>query len=115
MKFLTLAGTALLVGGAVAAPHTAKRAERHRQRAANKQSSPNQRITDGVISNETYVSYSTNWAGAVLVSTGFTEVTASFVVPTPSSSGSGAAWVGIDGDTCSTAILQVRKKNCFGS
>ena len=42
----------------------------------------------------------------------FKAVTATFVVPTPSkpSGGSGAysasAWVGIDGDTCGTAILQ---------
>jgi len=57
-------------------------------------------------SNKTDVSYSTNWSGAVLVGTGYTSVTAEFVAPTPSSSGSGSAWVGIDGDTCDTAILQ---------
>jgi len=106
MKFLTIAGTALLVSGAVAAPHSAARAERHRQRALNKQSKPVERITDGTATNNTNVSYSTNWAGAVLVSTGFTEVTGTFTVPSPSSKGSGSAWVGIDGDTCSTAILQ---------
>lgn len=69
-------------------------------------------------SNETQVSYSTNWSGAVLTSPPsgqtFDEVTASFVVPTPkvpsgsSSSGSysASAWVGIDGDTYQNAILQ---------
>ena len=43
----------------------------------------------------------------------YKSVTATFVVPTPKSpSGSGggthsaSAWVGIDGDTCDTAILQ---------
>jgi hypothetical protein len=49
---------------------------------------------------------SSNWAGAILIGTGYTSVTGTFVVPSPSSSGSGAAWVGIDGDTCSSAILQ---------
>jgi len=118
MKFLTLAGTALLVGSAVAAPHTAKRQERHRQRAANRQSHPNQPLpasAQPALGNETNVSYSGNWAGAVLVGTGYTEVTGEFVVPTPSSAGSGSAWVGIDGDTCSTAILQVRRKRSFCS
>jgi hypothetical protein len=33
-------------------------------------------------------------------------VTATFTVPTPSGSGAASAWVGIDGDTCGTAILQ---------
>ncbi|OJJ46444.1 hypothetical protein ASPZODRAFT_66778 [Penicilliopsis zonata CBS 506.65] len=60
--------------------------------------------------------YSDNWAGAVLVGTGYNSVTAEFTVPTPSAPPGGnssseesycaAAWVGIDGDTCETAILQ---------
>jgi hypothetical protein len=37
-------------------------------------------------------------------------VTGTFIVPTPKSTGSGtqsaSAWVGIDGDTCGSAILQ---------
>jgi hypothetical protein len=56
--------------------------------------------------NISNVDYSSNWAGAVLVGTGYKSVTGSFVVPTPSTTGSGSAWVGIDGDTCDTAILQ---------
>lgn len=60
--------------------------------------------------NVTFVEYSSNWAGAVLIGTGYTSVSGTITVPTPSSSGSseaaGAAWVGIDGDTCDTAILQ---------
>ncbi|KAJ9165769.1 Acid proteinase [Coniochaeta hoffmannii] len=64
--------------------------------------------------NETQVSYSTNWAGAVLVGSGYKSVTGTFVVPTPkrpsgsssSTTYSASAWVGIDGDTCQTAILQ---------
>ena len=33
-------------------------------------------------------------------------MTGTFTVPTPSGSGAASAWVGIDGDTCETAILQ---------
>ena len=37
----------------------------------------------------------------------FTSVTGTFTVPTPTGSdGSASAWVGIDGDTCGSAILQ---------
>lgn len=64
--------------------------------------------------NESQVSYSTNWAGAVQIGTGYDDVTGTIVVPTPEvpDGGSSAkkyaasAWVGIDGDTCDTAILQ---------
>ena len=57
---------------------------------------------------------STNWAGAVLVGTGYTSVTGSIVVPTPqepprarrNTQYAAAAWVGIDGDTCGSAIIQ---------
>ncbi|GJE98823.1 peptidase A4 family-domain-containing protein [Phanerochaete sordida] len=66
------------------------------------------------ISNGTDVQYSSNWAGGVLSAAGGTwkSVTATFTVPTPKepagASGTHAAsvWVGIDGDTCGTAILQ---------
>ncbi|KAH0831133.1 peptidase A4 family-domain-containing protein [Lanmaoa asiatica] len=54
--------------------------------------------------------YTTNWAGAVWGEGDgtFTSVIGTFVVPTPSgaSGDSASAWVGIDGDTCNTAILQ---------
>jgi hypothetical protein len=111
MKFLALATTLLLAGSAVAAPGTAKRAERHRKRIANsrQKGSPIHRVGAGAapsISNDSFVEYSSNWAGAILIGTGFKSVTGTFTVPTPTSSGSGAAWVGIDGDTCDTAILQ---------
>jgi hypothetical protein len=52
------------------------------------------------------IDYSSNWAGAVLIGSGFTSVTGTFEVPTPTTEGSGAAWVGIDGDTNPSAILQ---------
>lgn len=64
--------------------------------------------------NESQVSYSTNWAGAVQIGTGYDDITGTIVVPTPEVPSGGSsnkkyaasAWVGIDGDTCSTAILQ---------
>ncbi|CZR54719.1 related to aspergillopepsin II precursor [Phialocephala subalpina] len=109
MKFLTLASVALLAGSAAAAPGTALRRERNRQRAAGRKGNPMIK-SDGpagiAAANISNVEYSSNWAGAVLIGTGYTSVTASFVVPTPSTTGSGSAWVGIDGDTCDTAILQ---------
>lgn len=60
------------------------------------------------------VSQSSNWAGAALVTTGVTEVTGTFTIPVPTvpSGGStrtefcGAAWVGIDGDTCQSGLIQ---------
>jgi len=69
-----------------------------------------------VITNNSNVEYSSNWAGAVLVATDaeYTDVAGTFTVPTPSVPSGGtsnreysaSAWVGIDGDTCETAILQ---------
>lgn len=85
------------------------------------------------LTNITHAETSSNWAGAAFESPAvsvtyvlclsdclinlqgtYKSVTGTFVVPTPkvptgsSSSGSFAAsaWVGIDGDTCGTAILQ---------
>ncbi|CAN8095609.1 unnamed protein product [Discula destructiva] len=61
--------------------------------------------------NNTHTAYSQNWAGAILVNSGFTSVTGTITVPTPTSANNGqesagAAWVGIDGNTCTSAILQ---------
>lgn len=73
------------------------------------------KITDGENSgNRSEASYSTNWSGAVQIGTGYDSVSGTIVVPTPSVPSGGSsrkqyaasAWVGIDGDTCSTAILQ---------
>ena len=59
--------------------------------------------------NTTYPQYSTNWAGAVQIGTGFTLVSGTITVPsvnTGDANAAASAWVGIDGDTCQTAILQ---------
>ncbi|KAJ3916372.1 peptidase A4 family-domain-containing protein [Lentinula edodes] len=60
----------------------------------------------------TTTQFSGNWSGAVLVSPPageiFTSAVGTFTVPSLPSGGNGAAaaWVGIDGDTFATAILQ---------
>lgn len=110
MKFSAVAAASLLAGSAMAAPGTAVRQARAAKRAAAgvRHGNPVQYVQGPSASetNKTDVSYSSNWAGAVLVDTGFTAVTGTFTAPSPSTAGSGSAWVGIDGDTCSTAILQ---------
>lgn len=119
MKYQSLI-LALCAGAALAAPH--KRSTLA-QRVSNRRTTPPQIVPGPTKSievaqtgNETQDEYSSNWAGAVLqappAGQTFTGVSAQFVVPTPQvpSGGSGAysasAWVGIDGDTYSNAILQ---------
>lgn len=127
MKFTSVLASGLLATAAIAAPLTEQRQARHARRlarTANRSSHPPYKPgTSEVIklSNTTQVEYSSNWAGAVLIGTGYTAVTGEFVVPTPSvpSGGSSSkqycasAWVGIDGDTCSSAILQTGVDFCI--
>ncbi|KZP06760.1 aspergillopepsin [Athelia psychrophila] len=100
----------LLLGSAViAAPSsTVRRAERAARRG--QPNIPAAASLTPAVSNSSNVGYSTNWAGAVWDSYPagtFKSVTGTFKVPTPTgSSGSASAWVGIDGDTCGSAILQ---------
>ncbi|KAF1969827.1 hypothetical protein BU23DRAFT_370621, partial [Bimuria novae-zelandiae CBS 107.79] len=108
-----------LASTAIAGPSRQERsAARFNRRAAIRNSNPLQpsdleelRLAKA---NESHVSYSSNWAGAILVGTGYKSVTGTITVPTPKKpSGASAsteyaasAWVGIDGDTCQDAILQ---------
>ncbi|PIL36490.1 hypothetical protein GSI_00179 [Ganoderma sinense ZZ0214-1] len=115
----------VLLATAVFAIPTSK--ERFAQRLARRaggfqhQSTPRQSIESAPVDlelnahgNVSNTLYSTNWAGAVLSQTTATwkSVTGTFVVPTPKEPDSASgphyatAWVGIDGDTCQTAILQ---------
>ncbi|KAJ5902562.1 hypothetical protein N7495_003090 [Penicillium taxi] len=151
MKFSTAIIGSALATAAFAAPLTAKRQARSEARLARRtaQRHSNPPIKAGTTNevlhfNKTsHEEYSSNWAGAVLIGTGYDYVTGEFTVPTPSvpsSSGSGggggswgwfgdkegaksrrqfsdeeycaSAWVGIDGDTCETAILQVGVDFC---
>ncbi|KAK6196808.1 hypothetical protein LQW54_011169 [Pestalotiopsis sp. IQ-011] len=122
MKFSAVLGGLLGAAAVSAAPGTAKRQERAARLMAERQARksglmiPDISETDApaIVNGTQHASYSTNWAGAVLIGTGYTTVTGTFTVPTPKvpTGGSAAktysasAWVGIDGDTCSSAILQ---------
>lgn len=93
MRFSTVAGALLLAGNAFAAPGTALRREREMQRrASGRKGNPMLRVDgpEGLSTNNTNVEYSSNWAGAVLIGTGYTSVTGTFTVPTPTSAGSGS-------------------------
>lgn len=111
MKF-TSTFIAFFAAGALAAPSGHGLAARVAGR--NRSSQPKQPAINEPASNDTNVDYSSNWSGAVLTSppsgTTFTSVSAEFTVPTPKAvagkSGSSSAWVGIDGDTYTRAILQ---------
>ncbi|KAI0350815.1 aspergillopepsin [Trametes cingulata] len=111
----------LLATAAFAIPSSRERlAQRVARRAAGAHLSHpkapgSARVADvDALGNVTHPEFSSNWAGAVLVagSNTFKSVTGTFTVPTPRepSGGSGthsaSAWVGIDGDTCGSAILQ---------
>ncbi|KAF5383155.1 hypothetical protein D9615_004962 [Tricholomella constricta] len=104
-----LLATAIPTREARLAARVTARAERSRL------SHPKELSAFKVPTNVSHAEFSTNWAGAVLESAAntFKSVTGTFVVPVPSEpSGGGtslhsaSAWVGIDGDTCQTAILQ---------
>jgi len=122
MKFSTiLVSEALFAAAALAAPRSSL-AQRQARRAAGFQHGQPMipYDTDGpeteTSSNNTEVSYSQNWSGAVITSPPsgetFNAVYGTFTVPTPSAgstsarSYSASAWVGIDGDTYGNAILQ---------
>ncbi|KAJ6164438.1 Aspergillopepsin-2 [Penicillium chermesinum] len=126
MKFSTATLSAtLLATGALAAPLTSQRQARNlaRRAAGTRHSHPPYKpnTEEPLQLNATsHEEYSSNWAGAVLIGTGYTAVTAEFVVPLPSPPSGGSpfeqycasAWVGIDGDTCSSAILQTGVDFC---
>ncbi|KAH7881434.1 concanavalin A-like lectin/glucanase domain-containing protein [Lentinula edodes] len=95
---------------------------RSRRSEVTRQSKPVNLIANPqttTVTNASHVEYSENWAGAVLVASTATykAVTGTFVVPTPESTGGSSeqcasAWVGIDGDTCDSAILQTGVDFC---
>nr|GAT47110.1 predicted protein [Mycena chlorophos] len=120
MLFTASLFTALLASTASAAPKPTSIEDR----VLSRQSGPRLPLTDSVVESGTHkstneshtVTYSNNWAGAVFESppNTYRSVTGTFVVPTPQVPAGGAAngtysgsiWVGIDGATCDSAILQ---------
>ncbi|KAK4552071.1 hypothetical protein LTR86_010607 [Recurvomyces mirabilis] len=131
MRYTTALSSALLASTAFALPTAEQMSERRHQRLAERLSKPSgQRFGStsrplapntisqsdfiAVPNNTKEVTYSSNWAGAVIESSGITTVTGTFTIPTvkePSGGSSSteygaAAWVGIDGNQCGSAILQ---------
>ena len=131
MKFsFSLFSSVLLATTAVAAPHSKGGLARRLQRRAgvrttrdatmrSKDSSNSKTKTNSATGSTSDIQYSENWSGAAITSPPsgqtFNAVSGKFTVPTPSApSGvsatdgeySASAWVGIDGNTYSTAILQ---------
>ncbi|KAM6490290.1 Peptidase A4 family domain containing protein [Amanita muscaria] len=102
----------LLTTAAFAAPEGA--IARRSRGSAGHQSNPLQRLSGNAgltaATNTSNVVYTDNWAGAAWNSyppNTFYKVTGTFTVPTPSApNGEAAVWVGIDGSTCKSAILQ---------
>ncbi|GJE96332.1 peptidase G1 domain-containing protein [Phanerochaete sordida] len=127
MLFSTLLASALLATSTVAVPTAKERFEARVARRAssgashasiNKVEVPTRsranRVSSTKVSQGTKTQFSDNWAGAVLSSAGGTwsSVFGVITVPTPKApkgekgSFAASAWVGIDGDTCGSAILQ---------
>lgn len=83
MKFSTAICTALLATSTLAAPLTAQRQARHAKhengRKTNRRTNPPMHKHNGTLEEQ----YSSNWAGAVLVGSGYTAVSGQFTVPTP--------------------------------
>ncbi|GAM34687.1 aspergillopepsin [Talaromyces pinophilus] len=117
MKFATTASALLLAGSAVASPLSQRVARRSNRHGISR---PNARLTGTRLAQKND-DQSTNWSGAVLVDSGFTKVSGSVVAPTPSIPSGGddstqycaSAWVGIDGDTCQSALLQTGFDFCI--
>ncbi|KAJ6164089.1 aspergillopepsin [Penicillium chermesinum] len=110
MKFSTVAiGASVLASAALASP-LSKRSVR--------QSTPAKKLVTDV---EAQTVSSSNWAGAVLQSGTVSSVTGTFTVPTPQAPNGGdpntnycaAIWVGIDGSSCQSAILQTGVNVCI--
>ncbi|KUJ06940.1 uncharacterized protein LY89DRAFT_712271 [Mollisia scopiformis] len=130
MKFsVSLLSSVLLATTALSAPHTKNAGlSRRLQRRARtirdsgnraKDSSTKTEASQAASSSSSSIEYSENWSGLAYTSPPsgetFNAVSGKFTVPTPSiPSGvdstdgeySASAWVGIDGNTYSTAILQ---------
>ncbi|CAG8051346.1 unnamed protein product [Penicillium nalgiovense] len=121
MKFaVAIFSTTLLATSIIASPLASRRqADREIQRfsqAPCRTTRPHNSGTSEVLylNQTSQETYSSNWAGAVLIGTGYTSVSGEITVPIPHlpngansyTNYCASAWVGIDGDTCNTAILQ---------
>ncbi|KAM4057706.1 peptidase a4 family protein [Hirsutella rhossiliensis] len=104
MKYATTLAAVFGVAAALPGPSEVREARRATRRDAT-------RVPKGPgfnMRNNSYPQYSNNWAGAVQIGNGFNKVEGTVTVPQVSgdATAAAAAWVGIDGDTCQSAILQ---------
>ncbi|KAJ5224954.1 Concanavalin A-like lectin/glucanases superfamily [Penicillium chermesinum] len=127
MKFTTAITTAILATGAFAAPRPGLVERLQSRGVLSRQSAPADKAgadhpleEKGVLEKGGHdgaqVQYSNNWAGIVRenppASATYTAVSATFTVPNPTATDNSgnmqaaSAWVGIDGDTYTNAILQ---------
>ncbi|KAJ5757266.1 uncharacterized protein N7511_007448 [Penicillium nucicola] len=119
MKFTsTILATAVLAGTSLAAPRAGLEDRLRARGVLPRQSSPSDKnsilLKEGSAGAD--VEYSKNWAGVVReqppASATYTAVSATFTVPEPTATDDSgdmqavSAWVGIDGDTYTQAILQ---------
>jgi hypothetical protein len=112
MLFNTITSALVLASAAVASP-LSERAARAGF-TGSRRSALKIPYGDADPDDQASVSQSSNWAGAVISPGGVTNVVGTFTIPTPTapSGGSsstefcGAAWVGIDGDTCQSGLIQ---------
>ncbi|KAK4864001.1 hypothetical protein LT330_010211 [Penicillium expansum] len=128
MKFaVAIIGATLLTTSIIASPLTprqqADREIHQYTQAPRRRIRPHSPGTSEVLylNQTSQETYSSNWAGAVLIGTGYSSVSGEITVPIPRlpndansyTNYCASAWVGIDGDTCSTAILQTGIDFCI--
>ncbi|KIK61928.1 hypothetical protein GYMLUDRAFT_96327 [Collybiopsis luxurians FD-317 M1] len=106
-----LASAALASSSVWAIPRELSRRTGHHSSPLSRSAGPQTETTEAA--NNATIQFSGNWSGAVLTSPPagetFTTASGTFTVPTMvtgNGDGAAAAWVGIDGDTFPTAILQ---------
>ncbi|KAB8271460.1 peptidase A4 family-domain-containing protein [Aspergillus minisclerotigenes] len=109
MELLAILSSTVLASVALASPLTLERRARNTARlqiriAQRHSNLPSKAGTNEILhlNETTHEEYSSNWAGAVLIGSGYTSVTGTFTV-------------GIDGDTCQSAILQTGVDFCIDS
>ncbi|KAI3320271.1 peptidase A4 family-domain-containing protein [Xylariaceae sp. AK1471] len=117
MKVILIVSALMCVSAAVTSPGLVARRPRAAGKSLRRTGLPQplgRELDSLLVDNSTYAEYTQNWAGAVMIGTGYTTVSGTIVVPkaampvggSSTRTYSASAWVGIDGSTCQSAILQ---------
>ncbi|KAI1813454.1 peptidase A4 family-domain-containing protein [Poronia punctata] len=116
MRGFLISSVLLYVGAAIAVPAILAPRERVIRNGVRRTGPPRLIFeADSLqVDNTSHSQYTQNWAGAVLIGTGYATISGTIVVPrvtvpaggTNAKTYSASAWVGIDGSTCQSAILQ---------